>query len=403
VKKTLLKISTLTLITTQSIASTSTKSKELDQVVFKDYGKISQSLFNNYAKVDDVEKKLSDYDILYYVPANLKGKKNIKALFFLHGGGQSTMTRSGSLRVAKSYINDLKSVADSLNVALICPSGSSQNWGGHMIDMLRDLKKIAVKDLNIDRNSIGLTGHSMGGMGITRSAHWLASEFSFFMPVAAGYDFNIKNEQVNPARKRNNSLYMNTYFNHRYLHLQGLQDHFQTFIERAKEQRNRIEAKEKLINRKSKYKLVFYNGSHNYPKTQYLNLLKTELENKRNPYQKFISGMEYNINELINNQWSNGFEIYYGKMNSYFWIEGLEHIEYKKVNSVYGKVLGNVISLTLDKNISKVRVYLDQKMVDLNKSVAIKVNGKTMYSDLVLKSKKSHKNLDYSTFVDVQL
>ena len=63
-KKILLKISILTLIATQSIASTSTKSKELNQVVFKDYGKISQSLFNNYAKVDDVEKKISDYDIL---------------------------------------------------------------------------------------------------------------------------------------------------------------------------------------------------------------------------------------------------------------------------------------------------------------------------------------------------
>jgi len=403
VKKILLKISILTLIATQSIASTSTKSKELNQVVFKDYGKISQSLFNNYAKVDDVEKKISDYDILYYVPANLKGKKNIKALFFLHGGGQSTMTRSGSLSVAKSYINDLKSVADSLNVALICPSGSSQNWGGHMIDMLRDLKKIAVKDLNIDRNSIGLTGHSMGGMGITRSAHWLASEFSFFMPVAAGYDFNIKNEQVNAVRKRNNSLYMNTYFNHRYLHLQGLNDHFQVFVERAKEQKKRIESKEKLLNKDSKFEVVFYNGSHNYPKTIYSGLLRKEFEKTRNPHQKFITGMEYNINELIKNQWTNGFEVYYGKMNSYFWIEGLEHIEYKKVNSVYGKVLGNIISLTLDRNISKVRVYLDQKMVDLNKSVEIKVNGKAMFNDLVLKSKKSHKDLDYSTFVDVQL
>ena len=341
--------------------------------------------------------------MIYYVPANLKGKKNIKALFFLHGGGQSTMTRSGSLSVAKSYINDLKSVADSLNVALICPSGSSQNWGGHMIDMLRDLKKIAVKDLNIDRNSIGLTGHSMGGMGITRSAHWLASEFSFFMPVAAGYDFNIKNEQVNAVRKRNNSLYMNTYFNHRYLHLQGLNDHFQVFVERAKEQKKRIESKEKLLNKDSKFEVVFYNGSHNYPKTIYSGLLRKEFEKTRNPHQKFITGMEYNINELIKNQWTNGFEVYYGKMNSYFWIEGLEHIEYKKVNSVYGKVLGNIISLTLDRNISKVRVYLDQKMVDLNKSVEIKVNGKAMFNDLVLKSKKSHKDLDYSTFVDVQL
>jgi hypothetical protein len=240
-------------------------------------------------------------------------------------------------------------------------------------------------------------------MGITRSAHWLASEFSFFMPVAAGYDFNIKNEQVNPARKRNNSLYMNTYFNHRYVHLQGLKDHFQVFVDRAKEQRLRIQTKEKLLNKDSKFKLVFYNGSHNYPKSQYMNLLKTELENKRNPYQKFISGMEYNINEFITNQWTNGFEILYGKMNSYFWIEGLVHAEYKKVNSVQGEIIGNIVNLKLDKNIKKVRVYLDQKMVDLQKVVTIRVNGKTKLKTLVAKLKKSEKSLDYSTYIDVPL
>jgi hypothetical protein len=402
-KKTLLKLTTLALLSTHAVAATKSISNELNQVVFKNYGTISQSIFNNYAKIDGVEKKLSDYDILYYVPAKLKGKKNIKALIFLHGGGQSTMTRSGSLKVAKSYINDLKTMADQLNVALICPSGSSQNWGGHMIDMLRDLKTIAVKDLNIDRNSIGLTGHSLGGMGITRSAHWLASEFSFFMPVAAGFDFNIKDERVNAVRKRNNSLYMNTYFNHNYVHLQGLQDHFQVFVERAKEQKNRIEQKEKLFNRDSKFNLIFYNGTHNYPKAKYLTLLESELKKKRNPYQLFISGMEYNVNELVKNQWTNGFEIYYGKMNSYFWVEGLKHTEYKKVNSVYGVIKENVVSLTLDKNISKVRVYLDQKMVDLNKTVIIKVNGKTKFTNLVTKVKKSKKSIDYSTYVDLLL
>lgn len=378
--------------------------EELNQVVFTKYGKIHKSEFANYAIVKNKRQKLADYDVYYYVPKSLEGKKNIKSLFFLHGGGQSTMTRSGSRQVTKMYIEDLKSVADKLQVALICPSGSAQNWGGHLVDMLRDLKHIAIKDLNLDRNSIALSGHSMGGMGITRSAHYLASEFSFFMPVAAGYDFKPENERVNPARRRGNDLKMDTYFNHRYVHLQGKNDHFRDFIKRVKEQERRIKVKEVEFGKKSKFEPIIYNGDHNYPKTQYTKLLAREFENsKRDPYQKELYGLEYNIDELIKNQWTNGFSLYYGMMNSYFWIEGLEHKKYKQLNKVRGKIKENSVALELDSNISKVRVYLDQKMLDLSQEITISVNGENKFSGIVEVSKPNSKDLDYSTYVDIQL
>jgi Poly(3-hydroxybutyrate) depolymerase len=85
------------------------------------------------------------YDVFYYIPKKLKQTKDANSLIFLHGGGQSTMTRAGSARVAKSYIDDLKSIADQLGFIIVAPSGSGLNWGGHMRGMLPELAKLMSK------------------------------------------------------------------------------------------------------------------------------------------------------------------------------------------------------------------------------------------------------------------
>src|SRR5690606_33615734 len=121
------------------------------------------------------------YDVLYYQPQSLKGKKNSKVLVFLHGGGASTVTRAGALSVSSSYISNLKSIADNLGFTLIVPSSSSLNWGGHTRVMLEALARELKQDKRFDAKRIGLSGHSMGGMGITRNFFWLADDFAFFL------------------------------------------------------------------------------------------------------------------------------------------------------------------------------------------------------------------------------
>ena len=168
-----------------------------------EYGKVTQIEFQ--PENSPLEFK---YDLLYYVPNKLKGKKNLKTLIFLHGGGNSTRTRSGSLNVTNLYMNDLKTIADELGIIVVTPSGSGLNWSAHLLNMLRQLNLEIRKNPEVDPNGIALSGHSMGGMGITRSAQWLADEYAFFMPTAAGMD-----------PKYAVTKYLKTYFNFKYLSL----------------------------------------------------------------------------------------------------------------------------------------------------------------------------------------
>ncbi len=314
-----------------------------------------------------------EYDVLYYIPESLRNQDNLKTIVFLHGGGSSTMTREGSLNVARMYINDLKSVADSLGVVLIAPSGSAINWGGHMISYLKDLAQTVRTDLPADPNRIALTGHSMGGMGITRSAHWFADEFSFFMPVAAGMDERHQTER-----------HLRPYFNMTYYHYQGLNDHFQTFITRCNAQQRNIDALEAQYGKESKFTLEFHNGSHNYPKAAYQARLGRLLnDNPRDLYQKELHGMLYYRHEVRNDQWSNGNEYFLGPRDRYFWLKGQEFAQELKVALVDTSIEGNQINIQIEEGVVKtLRVYISKKMVDLANPIKIVVNGKIKFEEM---------------------
>lgn len=361
--------------------------------------------FNTFGTVEEVKYKPIhspldfQYDVIYYIPAKLKGKKNLKTIVFLHGGGRSTSDRAGSMRVARMYFQDLKRLADELGVVMIAPSGSGLNWGSHMIAYLEDLMETLKKDMPVDPNGIGLTGHSMGGMGITRTYQWLNDEFAFFMPVAAGMD-----------PKHFQERYLATIFNTTYYHLQGLKDHFQVFVERVRLQDKQMVMLEKKYQEKSGWVKEFYNGAHNYPYQLYKKRLSELLSTKkRNLFQKKLRGVVYYRNETLTSQWSNGAEFYLAPRERFYWVEGKEFLEEKKVISFEAEIKNNEINVRVDEGLKTLRVHLSSKLLDLKKSIKVVVNGKTYHNNVVDMTvdmssyKKADPGFTFDSYIDVEL
>jgi hypothetical protein len=366
---------------------------------------LSAQTFQKFGSVEEVKYRpinsplAFQYDVIYYIPAKLKGKQNLKSLVFLHGGGRSTSDRAGSMRVTRMYFDNLKKLADDLGVVMVAPSGSGLNWGAHMFAYLEDLTETLKKDLAIDPNGIGLTGHSMGGMGITRSYQWLADEFAFFMPVAAGMDPKYFKKE-----------YLSTMFNTTYYHLQGLKDHFQVFVERVKLQHIEMMALEKEYKTKSGWTREFYNGAHNYPYNLYKDRLETLLKTKkRDLFQKKLRGVIYYRNETLTTQWSNGIEFYLAPRERYFWVEGKEFSMEKKVVSFVAEAKDNVINIKIDEGVKTLRVYLSSKMLNLKESITIKVNGKEFFDNMadmtvdMSQARAQDPGFTFESYVDIEL
>jgi hypothetical protein len=345
------------------------------------------------------------YDVFYYIPNKLKKTDNANSLIFLHGGGQSTMSRAGSARVAKMYIDDLKAIAEQMGFIIVSPSGSGLNWGGHMRGMLPGLAKLMRTKLNVNSLKMGLAGHSMGGMGITRSAHWLADKFAFFMPMAAGMD-----------PKHAQERYLATYFNTTYYHLQGLNDHFRVFIERCENQTKEVEKLEMLYGKKSGFKVEYYNGSHNYKKSLVKKRLTEMFANKtRDLYQKELHGVFYWTDRVIE---YNNIKFDTKSNPEYFWLK-VKKFESITDSVAYAtnftaKIENNEIRINfVDKpRIEELRVFLSSKMINFSKPVRIYVNDTLKFDGVAvrkltqmtkIKLNKADPNFNYSSYVDLKL
>lgn len=309
------------------------------------------------------------YDIFYYIPASVKAKKNVGALIFGHGGGGSTMDRAGSIRTVNMYMPDLKRLADELGIIVVLPSANGLNWGGHTRGLWRELVSMMRTELNVDPNRIGMSGHSMGGMGITRTYLWSADEFAFFLPMAAGMDEKHQTEQ-----------HINKVFNVPYVHLQGKNDHFDVFITRTQAQLKNTQALEVKYGLKSKLEVVFYNGDHNYNYglfKSHLNRLITQAP--RNLYQKELWG---NLHTVKSKLVENNITFDYDSEPRYFWVEATQtDYAVAENTSFHAKIEGQKINLTfpvLPKQSKGLRIYLHSSMVDLKKNISVIINGKTV-------------------------
>lgn len=311
------------------------------------------------------------YDIFYYIPESLRASSQVGALIFTHGGGSSTLDRAGSIRAVGLYMADLKRMADELGIVVVLPSANGLNWGGHTRGLMRDLGRMMRKELDIDVNRLGISGHSMGGMGITRNYLWGADEFAFYLPMAAGMDVNHQTEQ-----------HLNKVFNIPYVHLQGRGDHFEIFITRCEEQLKRTKELEIKYNQHSMLDMIFYDGSHNYDFALFkLNLEKLLTLYPRNLYQKELWG---SLHTVKSKNIENNITYDYDSESRYFWVEAIEtDLGVAERIDFHARVEGQKIFINLEtvpKQSKGLRIYLHSSMIDLNQTIEVVLNGNVVFS-----------------------
>lgn len=144
--------------------------------------------------------------LLYYIPKSVDLKKPTTVVIYLHGGN-SNMDQSRSEEVAETLFwardglgpkEGIKSIADASQFIVVMPT-TTTGWNEFTPFYMRELLTLIRKELNPNPNKIFLAGHSMGAMGISRSANKLGDEFAMFMPISGGFQPHLKTlEEVGP-------------------------------------------------------------------------------------------------------------------------------------------------------------------------------------------------------------
>jgi hypothetical protein len=316
----------------------------------------------------------------------------VKALVFNHGGGASTLTREGSIDSVKNYTDDLMKLADELGFVAVLPSANGLNWGGHTVPLMRALVSLMRTELDLDPDRIGLSGHSMGGMGITRTYLWLADQFSFFMPQAAGIAF--KNFKTRSAIEE----HLNKAFNVSYIHLQGTRDHFKDFVERANQHASEMSRLEVRYRKKSKFHLHLYDTDHQYRYDDFKNELAKAFKQKRNLYQTELFGSVILQDQYLT---ENGIRFHYRGASRYFWIQAFQgDSKVPERLDIRTRIENNRISIELDPPYGssilskKLRLYLRQGMVDLHSRITVHINGKPVFQREPTRSTTKVRSMD---------
>jgi len=378
-----------------------------DPTYFKDIGKISSFSWAPARYQNDFR-----YDIFYYIPESLREKNHVNSLIFMHGGGGSTLTRSGSIAAVKLYIEDFKKIADALGIIVVLPSTNGLNWGGHTRGILRNLAELMRTNLNINSNKLGLAGHSMGAMGITRAYPWIADEFAFFMPMAAGMDLGMPSSD--PIILEKIESYLNKVFNVSYVHLQGKFDHFREFVPRCEDQVKRTKKLELKYRAPSKLEMILHQGSHNYDFGLMKNTLKRLYTNvTRNLYQKKLWGLIHTVQSTKTENQNISYN--YDSEARYFWIEAIEpELSIEERINFHASIINNNIDINIIGNMpkqnKKLRIYLHSSMVDLKSDSFIFINGKQVGVRFGNTEHQEPRNLDpkdpsflFEDFIDVEI
>jgi hypothetical protein len=318
------------------------------------------------------------HHVYYYLPRSFKNDGKSPAMILLHGGGASTSTYDSANRVARDYMRDMISLAENLGMPVIAPT-SSIGWNYPTTPFLNEVVRMINADLKVDANRIFLFGHSMGGMGITREAGLMTDLFSGFMPTAAGMQ-----EQYQTAAQ------LQTYFNTRFIHINGENDHFSVFKERALQVENKMKSLESIIGMTSGYNLYFHAGGHNYN----LNLVEKKIRedifpHKRNIYQSkifptfgrlYVDGRNDVMTPNVDFSYS-----------SYFWLQA-DLKDLKKYYLIHGEAtcLNNQYTVNIEDqgSLNGLKILISSKMVNLSKPITVMINGKILFNDYISASKK---------------
>jgi hypothetical protein len=311
------------------------------------------------------------YDIFYYIPASIQRHSKVNALIFNHGGGSSTLTRDGAIAAVNLYIDDLVAIADQLGCIVVLPSSNGLNWGGHTVGIMTALSKLMRDELDIDPQHLGLSGHSMGGMGITRSYWQLADQFAFFLPQASGMDLSYASDSVTEWQ-------LNKVFNVAYTQLEGTHDSFDVFVTRGEDQLRRTEDLEAKYGVPSKLQMIFYNTTHNYRMGAFKYYLNDSFQTVRDLYQPELFGTY-----STGSDWrtENNISFPYTPSSRYFWVEAIPDTTVaspvERIN-FHAKIANNTITMeypVIPVHHHQIRIFLHSQMVDLTKPVNVLING----------------------------
>lgn len=381
-----------------SIEAESYKAKKIKTTIVSEK-KTKYEIFTKTDELGIVKLKLKDspldfrYDILYYIPKRAKERKDLEVIVFLHGGGDSTTTRSTSMGSIEFYTKHMMKMARSLGVALVIPSATGLNWSNHTVSYLKEVRALIKSDMPVYDNRIGLVGHSMGAMAITRELPYLTDEFSFFLSMAGGAETKSTTQKM-----------LKTYVNTSYTHFQGEADHIGSFVPRSIKQDQKVRALEIELNKEIDYNLVMHKGGHNFLDFKFDKLAKMlldKIENKRiNFYKKEVYGVLNPKEGTFLDEYSNGNHYFVKRIDSSFWIKATKFSSQSGNIAVEGKIENQNVDFILEDGIKELRIYLSNRMLDTKKSVIVNINGKL--NSKRIPTCKGSDNYRYSCFLDIK-
>lgn len=308
------------------------------------------------------------YDVYYYIPKSIVETQNSPALIFMHGGGNSTLTREGSNKTVLGYSKTVIAAAEKYKFIAILPSANGLNWGGHTETLLNGLADLARNQLYFDTNRLGVSGHSMGGMGLTRTFNRLANHFSFVNALSAGMN------DTTQVEERLIKMY-----NIKYSHQLGTQDHFTAFIDWTKQLEKNVKKMEDKYGDKSFFEIEWFQDKHVYTSEQTAKLEEL-FKWKREIYQKKLYGQIFFDDVRLT---ENNIQFHLEGDHRYLWIENISAA--KRDNFNFQLLAENnkiEISFSKDQNgntlfpqSKKFKLYLSSKIFDLEKDILVYVEG----------------------------
>ncbi len=125
---------------------------------------------------------------MYYlidIPDSVKGKENIPLLMFLHGAGERGKDHELiKVNAIPKYIENGSFKPN--NLITVCPQCPSGLVWVNVVTLLKDFTDYLIKEYNIDKNRMSLTGISMGGYGSWEIAMVYPDMFKKIAPVCGG-------------------------------------------------------------------------------------------------------------------------------------------------------------------------------------------------------------------------
>ncbi len=308
------------------------------------------------------------YDIYYYIPASIQDSKNSPALVFMHGGGESTLTREGANKAVNKYIKEVVAAAEKYKFIAVLPSSNGLNWGGHTERILTELAQLLRTNLNFDTNRLGVSGHSMGGMGITRTFTRLVNDYSFVNSISSAMNDTTQTEDR-----------LAKMYNIKYSHQLGTKDTFEVFITWTKALEKNIKMMEQNHQKVSQFEMEWFDDAHVYKPAQ-TKKLESLFQGQRNLFQNDLYGQIYFDQKSYT---ENLIQFSVTGSNRYLWVENIPTTVSDYFN-FEAKALKNRIDFNFNKDedkytiypkSKKFKIYLSSKMFDLSKDINIYDEG----------------------------